>query len=94
MATWIPDPTFYPSPRLAAGAPPEKLAYVASFSPARLRNDELAVVDLDPGSPAYGQIVGRVAMPEQATSCTISAGMHAARACARTCRIPTSSDGI
>jgi methanethiol oxidase len=26
MTTWIPDPTFYPSPRLAAGASPEKLA--------------------------------------------------------------------
>jgi selenium-binding protein 1 len=33
MATWTPDPTFYPSPRLAAQAPPEKLAYVACFDP-------------------------------------------------------------
>jgi selenium-binding protein 1 len=47
MATWTPDPTFYPSPRLAADAPPEKLAYVASFDPARRRNDEMAVVDLN-----------------------------------------------
>ena len=29
MATWTPDPTFYPSPRMAMQAPPEKLAYVA-----------------------------------------------------------------
>jgi len=36
MATWIPDPTFYPSPRLATQAPPEKLAYVASLDPTRL----------------------------------------------------------
>jgi len=63
MTTWIPDPTFYPSPRLAAGAPPEKLAYVASFDPSRRRNDEMAVVDLDNTSSAYGQIVGRVEMP-------------------------------
>src|SRR6185312_15672122 len=28
MATWTPDPTFYPSPRLAARAPAETLAYV------------------------------------------------------------------
>jgi methanethiol oxidase len=63
MATWTPDPTFYPSPRLAADAPPETLAYVASFDPARRRNDEMAVVDLDDRSPAYGQIVGRVEMP-------------------------------
>jgi hypothetical protein len=38
-----------PSPRLAAGGPPEKLAYVATFDPARQRNDEMAVVDLDNG---------------------------------------------
>ena len=30
MATWTPDPTFYPSPRLAARAPAEKLAYVVA----------------------------------------------------------------
>lgn len=29
MATWKPDPTFYPSPRMAMQAEPEKLAYVA-----------------------------------------------------------------
>jgi hypothetical protein len=55
LATWTPDPTFYPSPRLAAGAPPEKLAYVASFDPTRRRNDEMAVVDLDNGSSTYRQ---------------------------------------
>jgi selenium-binding protein 1 len=43
MATWTPDPTFYPSPRLAVAAPPENLAYVASFDPARRRHDEMAV---------------------------------------------------
>ena len=63
MVTWTPDPTFYPSPRLAAGAPPEKLAYVASFDPTRRRNDEMAVVDLDNASLTCGQIVGRVEMP-------------------------------
>ena len=26
---WQPDPTFYPSPRMAMEAPAEKLAYVA-----------------------------------------------------------------
>src|SRR5437016_566896 len=63
MATWTPDPSFYPSPRMAARAPAEGLAYVASFDPARQRPDELAVVDLDPASSSYGQIVGHVAMP-------------------------------
>ena len=39
MATWRPDPTFYPSPRLATQAPPEKLAYVATLDPTRKRPD-------------------------------------------------------
>jgi methanethiol oxidase len=60
MATWTPDPTFYPSPRLAMKAPPEKHAYVAEFDPARRRPDRLAVVDVDPQSSTYAQIVGRV----------------------------------
>jgi methanethiol oxidase len=62
MATWMPDPTFYPSPRLAMKAPPEKLAYVAEFDPERARPDRLAVVDVDPQSTTYSTIVGRVAM--------------------------------
>jgi selenium-binding protein 1 len=63
MSSWKPDPTFYPSARLAAQAPKETLAYVASFDPTRRVPDELAVVDIDPGSPDYGKIVERVAMP-------------------------------
>ena len=63
MSSWKPDPTFYPSARLAALAPKETVAYVASFDPTRRIPDELAVVDLDPGSPDYGKIVDRVAMP-------------------------------
>jgi hypothetical protein len=59
MVTWTPDPTFYPSPRLATQAPPEKLAYVASFDPTRRRPDAMAVVNLDPVSANYGQIVGQ-----------------------------------
>src|SRR5206468_11631098 len=63
MATWTPDPTFYPSPRMATKAPPEKLAYVAEFDPERKRSDRMAVVDVDPQSPTYSRIVGRVDMP-------------------------------
>ena len=62
MATWTPDPTFYPSPRLAMQAPAETLAYVAEFDPARARPDRLAVVDVDPQSSTYSQIVGHVAV--------------------------------
>jgi selenium-binding protein 1 len=59
MAQWTPDPTFYPSPRLAGRAPAEKLAYVVQFDPERKRADGLAVVDVDPRSSSYAQIVGK-----------------------------------
>jgi methanethiol oxidase len=32
MPRWTPDPTFYPTPALAGGAPAEKLAYVAPLA--------------------------------------------------------------
>ncbi|MDQ4061255.1 MAG: selenium-binding family protein [Pseudomonadota bacterium] len=62
MATWKPDPTFYPSPRLAMRAPPEKLAYVAMLN-VDSRPDALAVVDVDPQSSSYAQMIGRTDMP-------------------------------
>jgi selenium-binding protein 1 len=59
MALWKPDPTFYPSPRMAMQAPPETLAYVAALNPTRDgRPDAMAVVDVQPGSASYGQVVG------------------------------------
>jgi selenium-binding protein 1 len=60
---WTPDPTFYPSPRLAAEAPREKLAYVALLDVDRERPDALAVVDLEEGSSDYGKIVSKLEMP-------------------------------
>lgn len=64
MPIWRPDPTFYPSPRLAMAASPEKLAYVAMLSATHSnRHDALGVVDVDPLSPDYGGIVGQVEMP-------------------------------
>ena len=63
MVSWRPDPSFYPSPRLAAKAPAERLAYVASFDPERRKPDAIAVVDVDPASLSYAQIVGQVEMP-------------------------------
>ena len=43
-----PDPTFYPSPRLAMQAPPEKHAFVAALNPPDSKaNDALLVVDVD-----------------------------------------------
>ena len=64
MATWKPDPTFYPSPRMAMKAPAETLAYVASFDPRRQVPDGIAVVDVDPKSSSYSKIVSTVAMPK------------------------------
>ncbi|HTJ32132.1 MAG TPA: selenium-binding protein SBP56-related protein [Dactylosporangium sp.] len=63
MALWKPDPTFYPSPRDAASAPPEKLAYVGAFDRAGQRHDAIAVVDTDPASAAYGTVVGWTDVP-------------------------------
>ena len=62
MTRWQPDPSFYPSPRLAEKAAPETLAYVAAFDPQRKKPDEIAVVDVDPQSISYSQIVGSVSM--------------------------------
>jgi selenium-binding protein 1 len=63
MATWQPDPSFYPSPREAAKAAPEALAYVAAFDPDRKIPDAIAVVDVDPKSSSYSTIVDTVSMP-------------------------------
>ncbi|MEE9578253.1 MAG: selenium-binding protein SBP56-related protein, partial [Gemmatimonadota bacterium] len=64
MAQWRPDPTFYASPKLAMEAPPEKLAYVVLVNPTYEGTpDALAVVDVDPDSSSYGEMVGRVDFP-------------------------------
>lgn len=64
MPMWRPDPTFYPSPRMAMQAPPEKLAFVAMLNGKNNgRHDALGVVDVDPQSSGYGNIVGQVDMP-------------------------------
>ena len=58
------DPTFYPSPKLAIQAPKENLAYVAALNAnGAHKPDALVVVDVDPQSKSYAQIVGRVDMP-------------------------------
>ena len=60
-----PDPTFYPSPKLAMEAPVENFAYVLMLSPDRSRPDALGVVDVKAGSPSHGQIVHTVTMPNK-----------------------------
>ncbi|MQA95739.1 MAG: hypothetical protein GEV11_14205 [Streptosporangiales bacterium] len=58
MTTWQPDPTFYPSPRDAAEAPAETLAYVTVFDREARRPDAIAVIDTDPCSGSYPDGVG------------------------------------
>jgi len=64
VALWKPDPTFYPSPKSAMDAPRENLGYVVSFNPnGDSKPDALNVLDLDPASPTYARLVGRLDMP-------------------------------
>jgi methanethiol oxidase len=62
---WKTDPTFYPTAKLAMEGPPERYAYVAALAPEQgSRSDALLVVDLDPASGSYGQIAGRLDLPD------------------------------
>ena len=61
--TMLPDPTFYPSPKLAAQAPVETLAYVVTVNPTGTGPDALVVIDVDTTSPTFGREVGRLEMP-------------------------------
>jgi len=66
MARLTPDPSFYATAAEAAAAPPETLAYVALLNTGTngdRRPDALGVLDLQEGSPTYGQLVGRLDMP-------------------------------
>ncbi len=61
-----PDPTFYPSPADAASSPAETLAYVVTLNTGTNGDrapDALSILDLEPGSDTYGQLVGRLDMP-------------------------------
>jgi methanethiol oxidase len=57
------DPTFYRSPAEAIAAPPERLAYVAAYDPDGQARDAIAVLDCDPASADYGQVVGWAELP-------------------------------
>jgi selenium-binding protein 1 len=63
MSRWTPDPTFYASPRDAASAPAEKLAYVAAFDRSAEQPDAIAVIGTDPSSDDYGRVVGWTDLP-------------------------------
>ena len=66
MATLKPDPTFYPSPRSAAEAPAEELAFVVTLNTraeSQAAPDALTVVDVNAQSASYGKVVSRLDMP-------------------------------
>jgi selenium-binding protein 1 len=66
MARWTPDPSFYPSPGSAAAAEPETHAYVVTLNTGTNGDrapDALTVLDFEQGSSTYGQVVGRLDMP-------------------------------
>ena len=94
VATWKPDPSFYPSPRMAMKAPAER-------SPmSRPSTRTASPPTISPSStstrppPTMRRSSARSTCPMPATSCTISAGTPAAPACARTRRIRMSSGAI
>jgi selenium-binding protein 1 len=58
-----PDPTFYPSARIAMEAPAERLANAVLLSPDRSKPDALAVVDVDWRSANFGKTVFWLDMP-------------------------------
>lgn len=65
MATMMrPDPTFYPSPRLAMEAPDEQYAYVALLRTDKSAPDAIGVVDVNPASENYGDVVHKVELNE------------------------------
>jgi selenium-binding protein 1 len=65
MPSLKPDPTFYPSPKMAMESPAEKLAYIALINPQKEgQPDAIGVVDVDPDSKGYGHVIAQTDMPE------------------------------
>ncbi|MGH9063827.1 MAG: selenium-binding protein SBP56-related protein [Acidimicrobiales bacterium] len=59
------DPTFYRTAADAVAGPPEQLAYVVAFDRSGRQPDALTVVDVGPGSPSHGQVVGWADLPQR-----------------------------
>jgi methanethiol oxidase len=65
MSVMRPDPTFYPSARDAMDGPPERHGYVGLLNVGNQKPDGIAVVDLDPQSPTYSQVLNILDFPNQ-----------------------------
>ncbi len=55
-----PDPTFYPSAKLAMEGPRETIGYVVLLRTDEKKGDVLAVVDLDPSSPQFRKVIHKI----------------------------------
>ena len=93
MARWTPDPSFYPSARLAMEAEPGalRLRRAARARPVRRGPTRSACSTSSPAPPPTGRSSRRSRCRTPATSCTTSAGTPAARRSARRRRTRTSS---
>ena len=78
LETLRPDPTFYPSPKLAMQAPAENYAYVLMLSPDGSQPDALGVVDVRANSALTPRSCTGSRCRTRATSFTTSAGTPAA----------------
>src|SRR5215469_12219278 len=59
-----PDPTFYPSARMAMQAAPESIAYVSLLNVGKNgKRDAIGAIVVNSRSSAYGQLVGQVDFP-------------------------------
>ena len=95
MAQWRPDPTFYPSPKLAMQAPAEKHAFVAMLNPTHAgRPDALGVVMLIPPPRPTASLSASWTCRTPAMSYTISGGMPVVRVSVRMHRIRIWNGGI
>ncbi|RPI82055.1 MAG: selenium-binding protein [Chloroflexi bacterium] len=63
MSILKPDPTFYPSARQAMQAPPETFGHVVYLNDGNGKPDGIAVVDLNPQSDSYSQIINMLEFP-------------------------------
>jgi hypothetical protein len=62
MSQLLPDQTFYPAPSMAVKAAREEFAYVAMLNSDPGRPDAMAVVDVNPVSDGYGEVIRHVEM--------------------------------
>jgi methanethiol oxidase len=63
MSALQPDPTFYPSARQAMESPAETYGYVVYLNVGNGKPDGMAVIDLDPSSKTYSQIINKLEFP-------------------------------